>query len=675
MTFRAVLLGLIVGGVVAGVGYYNDSVLKLTQLVGNHFPVSVFGLLILFMLVVNPLLYLMVKRWRFRPAELGVVVALALVACNIPGSGMMRIWYQALAMPIHHNNISPGWKKYDVLQYVDGHLLAADKQLESPAVQQFLTESGRGLGDLPWDAWAEPLMSWLPLFVLVGLAVIALSVVVHRQWSSRERLRYPIADFATTVMSPEEGHAVSGVFRSKFFWVGLGVVLIIRVVNGINVWTEGGMITVPLQFDFVAIGNKFPEIYQGQYASFLIRPRLFPTVVAFSVFLASDVSLSLGLTQVIAVPLGAALIVQGVNLQTDWLAGGTLGWQLFGSFFGIALLLLYTGRRYYAAVLRQTFLLPSDERLEPSAIWGSRFFFLALFGIVVILWKVIGIPLVFSILTILLILLMFVVMARINAESGLFFIQPNWQPLGIFLGLFGGAALGPEALILIGLVCTMLTIDPREALMPFMINALKISDDTGVKPGKIGLGGGAMFLIAAGVAVPVVLWISYNSSVPRTDGWANKSVPKFTYDAAVREMDRLASANRLEESLSYSTWERFTHANPQPRFLYAAGVGVALVLIFSFLRLRYTWWPLHPILFLVWSTYPIASFSHSFLLGWLIKSAVTRFGGTGAYRNARGFMIGAIAGDLLGALLFMGVGAIYYAIVGITPPDYRFFAP
>ena len=91
------------------------------------------------------------------------------------------------------------------------------------------------------------------------------------------------------------------------------------------------------------------------------------------------------------------------------------------------------------------------------------------------------------------------------------------------------------------------------------------------------------------------------------------------------------------------------------------------------MRLRFTWWPLHPIIFLVWYTYPMACFSHSFLLGWFIKMLVTRLGGGQTFRRGRALMIGIIAGDLLGGLVFMVVGAIYYAVMDAPGEAYRIF--
>jgi len=112
---------------------------------------------------------------------------------------------------------------------------------------------------------------------------------------------------------------------------------------------------------------------------------------------------------------------------------------------------------------------------------------------------------------------------------------------------------------------------------------------------------------------------------------------------------------------------------PDTRFLWSAGSGVALVLVFGALRLRFPRFPLHPVMFLVWNTYAMWMFSYSFLLGWLVKRSVTRYGGRAAYRQTTRFMFGVIVGDLLGGLIFMIISAVYYYVMGVTPTTYRVF--
>jgi hypothetical protein len=79
------------------------------------------------------------------------------------------------------------------------------------------------------------------------------------------------------------------------------------------------------------------------------------------------------------------------------------------------------------------------------------------------------------------------------------------------------------------------------------------------------------------------------------------------------------------------------------------------------------------VLFLVAGTWPLANFGPSFLLGWMIKVAITRLGGGARYRQFRPLMIGAVGGDLLGGLLWMVIGAIYYGLTGLQPKSYIIF--
>ena len=57
----------------------------------------------------------------------------------------------------------------------------------------------------------------------------------------------------------------------------------------------------------------------------------------------------------------------------------------------------------------------------------------------------------------------------------------------------------------------------------------------------------------------------------------------------------------------------------------------------------------------------------SFLIGWAIKTAVSRYGGGKAYQRIKPLMIGIIAGDLAGRFTPMLVGIIFYAFTGKRP--------
>jgi len=682
MSLRSVLIGLLGAVFIAAFGYINDAILYLTPLVGNHFPIGVFGLLIIFAIGINPLLYALRPSWRLRPAELGVITMFMLVACYIPSNGLMRTYHTSLAMPLQYVQQNVGWRQYDVLSYVPPALMphepGAEQVEPTPAVSdEFLT--GNPEGDLldpdrvPWACWLPSMATWMPIVALLGIGAICLSLMIHDQWARRERLRYPIAEFAGAVMQQDPDRGTGPLLRNRLFWFGLILVFVIRFSNGMMTWFPEG-IGVPLQFRLTPILQKWPVLARapGAMGSELITIRLYPTVIAFAFFLASDVALSLGLSTVFFVFVTVVLIGAGMRLDYDYFAGGPIPWQLFGSYLGIALLILYVGRRYYAQLFAEAMTFRRQAEVTRSAAWAARGFLLCIAALTA-LFSALGLVWPFSLLTVLLMMLIFLVISRVNVESGLFFVQSNWMPMAVLLGLFGAVALGPKAMIVAGLLTAVLVVDPRECLMPFVVNGLQISEIGGVRPSRAGWGAVPVFVLTVLIAFPVVLMVNYNSSEPRTTKWSFKEVPKMPFDTAVREMTEMSVAGELEKSEQMTTWQRFTHMRPNPKFLWYAGAGVGLALGFSVLRLRFPWWPLHPVMFLVWGTWPMGKLSHSFFLGWLIKAAITRLGGGVKHGQVKAFMIGVIAGDLLGGVFFMVFGAMYHLITGMRPVKYVIF--
>jgi len=56
LTIRAILIGVLLGLGITAVGYFNDWVLRLSYVASDLIPVSVYGLLVLGILIINPLL-------------------------------------------------------------------------------------------------------------------------------------------------------------------------------------------------------------------------------------------------------------------------------------------------------------------------------------------------------------------------------------------------------------------------------------------------------------------------------------------------------------------------------------------------------------------------------------------------------------------------------------------
>ena len=87
------------------------------------------------------------------------------------------------------------------------------------------------------------------------------------------------------------------------------------------------------------------------------------------------------------------------------------------------------------------------------------------------------------------------------------------------LGLFGMTAIGPNMLVTLGLLCVVMTLDPRVGFMPLAANALWFTEARGIKPGKMSWLLGASVLLALVLGVTCTIWLQYRhahvSSPPR----------------------------------------------------------------------------------------------------------------------------------------------------------------
>ncbi len=80
------------------------------------------------------------------------------------------------------------------------------------------------IGELPWHIWARPLGRWALLIGLSYIALLALNVLIFRQWAHNEMITYPLAELPKALVytaRPEGG--LPDVFRNGLFWMGLAL--------------------------------------------------------------------------------------------------------------------------------------------------------------------------------------------------------------------------------------------------------------------------------------------------------------------------------------------------------------------------------------------------------------------------------------------------------------------
>src|SRR5690606_24156790 len=104
ITWRSIAVGLLVAAGLAWLTPVNDWLLRSTPLYNNQNPAIITAPAVLLGLVVNPLL----GRHRFKPAEIVVVLAMALAVGGVISGGLLRRHTAVMAGAAHQAATVPG---------------------------------------------------------------------------------------------------------------------------------------------------------------------------------------------------------------------------------------------------------------------------------------------------------------------------------------------------------------------------------------------------------------------------------------------------------------------------------------------------------------------------------------------------------------------------------------
>jgi len=84
--------------------------------------------------------------------------------------------------------------------------------------------------------------------------------------------------------------------------------------------------------------------------------------------------------------------------------------------------------------------------------------------------------------------------------------------------------------------------------------------------------------------------------------------------------------------------------------------GGLIVLALTWLRMAFIWWPIHPLGFVMATSWASLHLWFSLFLGWLFKLLIIRSAGLRGFVRLRPLFMGLIMGDVLGAAFWIIVG-------------------
>jgi hypothetical protein len=689
-TVKALLAALLGIAVVSLYSNTNDRVLQLSPLIGNHMPVAAFSLVLLLAVAWNPLIGRWSQRLLFGTRELALVLALMLISSWIPGSSFYRYFHGQVIGPWIDAKTHPEWEKQGTLTYLPDRLfpLAHDPGTDdaryppgSPERQEqvkryervydgFRTGIAVGNHDLTWketpiQEWLPSMRYWWPLALSMGVCMMAMIWLLHRQWAHHEQLAYPISSVATALITRTGNRLTSDLFYSRLFWGGFIPVFGLHLINLLNAWFPDYVPKIQLSLWFMEHHNNFPVLWTSGDATCPMN--IYFSIIGLAYFIPSEIGLSMGLSAA----------VQTIAWLMFYLSSGSPVSEddrhdtLAGAYLAYFCILLWTGRHYYRSVFARALWLRPAAPHEVQQAWAGRYFLIGAAGFIIALRVCFGLDWFLAVLYAGSLMIYFLVFARVIVETGVPFLQANFDTGWTICQVLGFPAVGPAAAVLMVYLDGTLNPDARECVTPYVANSIKIAEGVGLKvPRMLALGAVAM-------VVALVLGFLGQTNSLYSKGTKNDELPLQRVDQRLDQSTRALAALRetglFEQAESTRGLAKLGLVGKNAghaRELGWLAFGMVGVLALSLMRFRYTWWPLHPVIFLMWGTWTSQMVWVPFLLGWVVKTAIVRYGGGRTYQQLKPLFIGMIMGEIVVVTVTLAIGFIYYMATGLVPKSY-----
>ncbi|UCC68513.1 MAG: hypothetical protein JSV79_00835 [Armatimonadota bacterium] len=638
VTRRAVLVALVLLILLSIVDFYIEMVWGAgdwTFASGVPTVVPVVALFVLTALMGMPLL----RRAGLSRRELLVVYCMLLVGIPVVSHGVLA-WMLVKTIAYHYGaRAQPHWETM-FIQYVPTWWAPSGEA----AVEGFFN----GDASVPWAEWTTPLAAWSSFAFALFIATLCLMSLVQRQWITNERLTFPIAQIPLETVPARhtrEPGARGRLAASWTFWLGLFIALALTFMSTLSTkWPA--LPNLPLFiYDIIPWQRVGPLAGLGG-----LTLVFWPWMLSLAYLIPNDLSFSLWFFTIVRLLLTVAAIAAGATPQRPE------GWwdssfpapcfQGTGAVLALTVWVLWIARRHLGRALRIALSRrpASEDAREPL---GYRLAFVGLIAsvayLVYFLW-VAGSRVWVGLALMSLTIAYFAAWARLRAENGMSFICFPYHVQDVLSIPFSNAAFRPAesvAFITLRWAYTPGFSASSEIFPGGVLDSFKIADAAGVNPRRL-----ARALILA-FAFTWVLGLFITLTGMYRYGWFGLAASRGGWLGP----QSIGDGNTIVSRLT-------TIGEPDVRGVVAVLAGAVVTVALGVMRLRFWWWPLHPVGYLASNTWGAQWWFLPFFIGWAAKVLVVRYGGLRLYRITLPFAIGLIVGDLLNTGIWAAVTLI-----------------
>ena len=628
MTPRAVLIGTLL----LPVNAYWVVCMELIRYSAHPTTLSLFFNCI-FLLVVLTLLNAAAVRLAPRLAlcqgELLLIYAMLGIGTAMCGHDMLQVLVPMTAAPVYLANPSNHW---DALfaGALPRWLLVTDYR----SARDFFVGHSTLYTAAHLRAWAVPTLVWCGFLVTLLFVLQCVNTILRKQWTDTERLTYPLVRLPLEITAQAPGGPGGPpLTRNRLFWGGFGLAAAIDIVNSLNYYFPSipSIMTPGYGQSFWLLNNYLTTKPWNAIGFSPIS--FYPFVVGLGMLMPMDFLFSMWFFHLF-------WKVQAIVVSANaWDADPQMPYPLYQSFGGYALFCvssLWLARNYLKQVVLCALGRSStaDDRGEPlryrTALLGIAGGMVLLVGFAMAL----GLSWWLAALFFLIYFGLALAITRMRAELGTPIHEVGLGPDMMLPTLFGTQALSHQELG----GFTMLFWFNRSYRcqpMPIQLEAFKMAEETG---GRRELRGWFWALLLAGglgalCGVWALLHLTYQFGAY---GQANPAA-MVAYSTE--------PWNRLGTWLTQATAPNGTAGG-------AALAGFCFAAFLQAMRVRFPWWPFHPLAYAVTTGFETNLVWMPLLIAWVIKSLLIHYGGVKTYRASLPFFYGLILGQFVeGSLL------------------------
>lgn len=619
ITLRAVIVGFV--AIIPGVfwGVYGD-VVSQTDLTSTSLMMPPI-LILIALLVVNLLLRRTKPSWVLSQSELITIYIMLTVSVILSGMGMIQFLCTTLGAVPHFATPANNFQSF--LSYVPPSILP-----KLSAIDGFY----KGNMPVPWSAWTSPILLWSGFLFSMLFCMVCINTILRKQWVERERLSFPIVQLPLEMTDPQ-----SGFFGSKAMWMGFAIAAFLETLN--------------------SFAELYPNIPKVQLRAHDLAPYLpNPPWNAIGYFPTTFYPLAIGLGFVLSADVSFScwffyLVTKAENVITaaiGWKPGpGALSappyiaQQGAGAFIGIVIMVIYLARNYLKEVIRAAWKpgTAPEEDEEPMRYRTAVVGLVIGFAAMVAFTSYVGMSPMVAIGYLGLYLIFATTITRLRAEAGpAWTMGPYQDAVTTFIQPFGSGALGVRNLIALGYF-NWFSIEMRCCPMPVTLEAMKMSQASRMRQQAMTLL--MLAAIVAGIAVGfwacLSVWYDFGAGSAKVEPWRT-NMGRVPFD---RVSNLLANPTR-----------------PDTPGVLAMLFGAAVTIFLSLMRSRFIWFPFHPAGYVLANTGTMYWLWCPFLVAWLCKVLIVRYGGIKGYRMALPFFLGLVLGDYTTSSLWALAGSI-----------------